>query len=99
MLAFHIMVKKGPVTISIRQHYTFDDGVSRPTKKVINLKKKEWEALISVMDLIGESIDNLKSEFVFDGKMVVKSVCVYFSEKKMLPIWHSRKRGSILQPY
>ena len=74
--------EKGPVTISIRQHYSFDDGVCRPTKKGINLKKKEWEALVSVMDLIGESIDNLKSEFVYDGKMVVTSVCVYFAEKK-----------------
>ena len=64
--------EKGPVTISIRQHYTFDDGICRPTKKGINLKKREWEALVSVMDLLGESIDNLT---------VVKSVCVYFAEK------------------
>ena len=71
--------EKGPVTISIRQHYTFDDGVHRPTKKGINLKKKEWEACVSVMDLIGKSIDNLKSEFVYDGKTVLKSVYIYFA--------------------
>ena len=74
--------ENSPVTITIRQHYTFDDCVCRPTKKGVNLKKKEWEVLVSVVDLIGESIDNLKSEFVFDGKTVVKSVCVYFAEKK-----------------
>ena len=75
--------ENGPVTISIREHYTFEDGVGRPSKKGINLKKKKWEALVSVMDLISESIDNLKSEVVYDGKMVVKSVCVYFAEKNV----------------
>ena len=71
---------KGPITISIRQHYTFDDGVSRPTKKGINLKRKEWEALVSVMDLVDEAVNNFKSEFTCDGKTIVKSVCVYFTE-------------------
>ena len=74
--------QKGPITISIRQHYTFDDGVSRPTKKGINLKRKEWDALISVMDLVDEAVNNLKSKYTYDGKTIVKSVCVYFADKK-----------------
>ena len=74
--------EKGPITISIRQHYTFEDGVMRPTKKGINLKRKEWDALISVMDLIDEAVNNLKSKFTFDGKTIVKSVCMYFVDKK-----------------
>ena len=73
---------KGFVTISIRQHYTFDDGVRRPTKKGINLKKKEWNALVDIIELINEAIDNMKSEFMYDGKTIVKSVCVYFADKK-----------------
>ena len=73
---------KGFVTISIRQHYTFDDGVRRPTKKGINLKKKEWNALVDIIELINEAIDNMKSEFMYDGKTIVKSVCVYFGDKK-----------------
>ena len=73
---------KGPITISIRQHYTFDDGVHEPTKNGINLKKKEWQVLVSVMDVIDESIENLKSDFTYDGKTIMKSVCVYFVEKK-----------------
>ena len=74
--------EKGPITISIRQHYTFDDGVMRPTKKGIILKRKEWDALISVMDLVDEAVNNLKSKFTFDGKTIVKSVCMYFVDKK-----------------
>ena len=74
--------QKGPITISIRQHYTFDDGVSRPTKKGINLKRKEWDALVSVMDLVDEAVNNLKSKYTYDGKTIVKSVCVYFADKK-----------------
>ena len=73
---------KGFITISIRQHYTFEDGVTRPTKKGINLKRKEWEALVSVMDLVNEAVNNLKSKFTYDGKTIVKSVCVYFVDKK-----------------
>ena len=73
---------KGPINISIRQHYTFDDGVSRPTKKAINLKRKEWEPLVSVIDLVDEAVNNLKSEFTYDRKTIVKSVCVYFTEQK-----------------
>ena len=74
--------EKGPITIGIRQHYTFDDGVTRPTKKGINLKKKEWEALVYVIELVDEAVNNLKSEFTYEGKTIVKSVCVYFADKK-----------------
>ena len=74
--------EKGLITISIRQNYTFDDGVTRPTKKGINLKRKEWDALVSVMDLVDDVVNNLKANFTYDGKTIVKSVCVYFSDKK-----------------
>ena len=74
--------KQGFVTVSIRQHYTFDDGVRRPTKKGINLKKNEWNTLVDLVELVNEAIDNMQSEFMHDGKTIVKSVCVYFAEKK-----------------
>ena len=82
---------KVPITISIRQHYTFDDGLSRPTKKGINLKRKEWEALVSVMNIVVEAVNNLKSEFMYDGKTIVKSVFL-FCRAKMLSVWYCRKR-------
>ena len=34
------------------------------------------------MDLVDESIENLKSDFVCDRKTIVKSVYVYFAERK-----------------
>ena len=74
--------QKGPITISIRQHYTFDDGVLRPTKKGINLKRKEWDALVLVKCLVDEAVNNLKSKYTCDGKTIVKSVYVHFADKR-----------------
>lgn len=74
--------EKGVITVSIRKHFTCDDGVRRPTKMGINLRKSEWEELVSVKHLVNESVDNLKSTFMHKGKTVVKSVCVYFADKK-----------------
>ena len=66
-----LFLDKGFVTISIRQHYTFGDGVQRPTKKGINLKKKEWKALVDIIELINEAVDNMKSAFMHEGKTTV----------------------------
>ena len=78
---FPAVVRRGP-SLSASGNITFDDGVTRPTKKGINLKKKEWEALVSVTELVDEAVNNLKSEFTYEGKTIVKSVCVYFADKK-----------------
>ena len=37
---------------------------------------------VSVVDLVDESVENLKSDFTYDGKTIVKSICVYFVKKK-----------------
>jgi hypothetical protein len=70
--------------VHIRNHFTNKAGNVAPGKYGISLRLDEWETLFHMVDDIENAIKMMSSDIKVDGKTIIKTVFMYFSE---VPCW------------
>ena len=70
--------------IHIRNHFTSELGKLLPSKYGISLRADEWETLCGLHSEIDNAIEMMRTDVKVDGKTIIKTVYVFFSEH---PCW------------